>query len=58
MLVDTRGCHIHADGITVTASGIEDLIVIANGSHVMIVPKGRSQDVKKIVEAMKARSQD
>ncbi len=58
VLVDTRGCHIHADGITVTASGIEDLIVIANGSHVMIVPKGRSQDVKKIVEAMKARSQD
>ncbi len=58
VLVDTRGCHVHADGITVTASGIEDLIVIANGSHVMIVPKGRSQDVKKIVEAMKARSQD
>jgi len=58
VLIDTRGCHIHTDGITVTASGIEDLIVIANGSHVMIVPKGRSQDVKKIVEAMKARSQD
>ena len=56
VLIDTRGCHVHADGITVTASGIEDLIVIANGSHVMIVPKGRSQDVKKIAEALKARS--
>lgn len=55
VLIDTRGCHVHADGITVTASGIEDLIVIANGSHVMIVPKGRSQDVKKIAEALKAR---
>jgi mannose-1-phosphate guanylyltransferase/mannose-6-phosphate isomerase len=58
VLIDTRNCHVHADGITVTASGIEDLIVIANGSHVMIVPKGRSQDVKAIVEAMKARSQN
>ena len=57
MLIDTRGCHVHADGITVTASGIEDLIVIANGSHVMIVPKGRSQDVKKIAEALKARNE-
>jgi mannose-1-phosphate guanylyltransferase len=53
--LDSRNNHIHADGITVTASGIDDLIIIANGSHVMIVPKGRSQDVKAIVEALKAR---
>ena len=58
VLIDTHNCHVHADGITVTASGIEDLIIIANGSHVMIVPKGRSQDVKAIVEAMKARHQN
>lgn len=56
VLIDTRNCHVQADGITVTATGIEDLIVIANGSHVMIVPKGRSQEVRKIVEALKARS--
>ncbi|GGB55374.1 mannose-1-phosphate guanylyltransferase/mannose-6-phosphate isomerase [Blastomonas aquatica] len=52
--LDCANAHIHADGITVTASGISDLIVIANGTHVMIVPKGRSQDVKKIVEAMQS----
>lgn len=56
VLIGARGCHVHADGITVTASGIEDLIVIANGSNVMIVPKGRSQDVKKIFQALKARN--
>lgn len=55
--LDSRNNHIHADGITVTASGINDLIIIANGSHVMIVPKGRSQDVKKIAEALKAKGQ-
>ncbi len=54
VLLDSRNSHVHADGITVTASGIEDLIIVANGSHVMILPKGRSQDVKKIVAALQA----
>lgn len=56
VLLDSRNSHIHAEGITVTASGIDDLIVIANGRHVMIVPKGRSQDVKNIAAALKSRS--
>lgn len=56
VLIDTRGCHVHADGITVTALGIEDLIVIATGSHVMILPKGRSQDVRKIVTELNTRN--
>lgn len=56
VLLDSRNCHIQADGITVTASGIDDLIIVANGSHIMILPKGRSQDVKKIVAALQARS--
>ncbi|MCH2240106.1 MAG: mannose-1-phosphate guanylyltransferase/mannose-6-phosphate isomerase [Blastomonas sp.] len=55
VLIDTRGCHVQVDGITITAAGIKDLIVIANGSHVMILPRGRSQDVKKIVESLKTR---
>lgn len=52
--LDSRNSYIYADGITVTASGISDLIIIANGSHVMIVPKGRSQDVKRIAESLNA----
>ena len=57
VLLDSQNSHIHADGITVTASGISDLIIIANGSHVMIVPKGRSQEVKTIVEALKRQGE-
>jgi mannose-1-phosphate guanylyltransferase len=53
--LDSSNNYIQADGITVTASGISDLIIVANGTHVMIVPKGRSQDVKKITEALKAK---
>lgn len=56
VLIDVRNTPVPTDGLTVTASGIQDLIIIADGSHVMIVPKSRSQDVKKIVEALKART--
>lgn len=55
VLIDTRNCYIHANGVTVTAAGIQDLIVVANGSNVLIVPKGRSQDVKAIVEELNDR---
>jgi mannose-1-phosphate guanylyltransferase len=51
--LDSSNNYIQADGITVTVSGISDLIIVANGTHVMIVPKGRSQDVKRITEALK-----
>jgi mannose-1-phosphate guanylyltransferase len=54
--LDSRNNYIQADGITVTVSGISDLIIVANGTHVMIVPKGRSQDVKRITEALKVQA--
>jgi mannose-1-phosphate guanylyltransferase len=41
------GNLIHADGIRVSVHGIDDLIIIANGQEVMIIPRGQSQDVKK-----------
>ena len=53
--IDCANTLVLADGMTVTLAGVSDLIVIASGGHVMIVPRGQSQDVKRIVEAMKAR---
>lgn len=51
--VDTTNCFVRADGIRVALVGVEDLIVVASGTDVLILPKGRSQEVKKIIEAMK-----
>jgi mannose-1-phosphate guanylyltransferase len=47
---------VMADGVTVTLAGVSNLIVVASGNQVLIVPRGQSQDVKRIVEAMKART--
>lgn len=51
--LETGNCLIQADGIRVALVGVTDLIVVANGKDVLVMPRGRSQDVKKLVDAMK-----
>ncbi len=54
LAIDTRNCLVRTDGIRVAMVGIEDLIVVASGNDVMIMPRGRSQEVKKLIEAMQS----
>lgn len=42
----SRGNFIHADGIRVSVHGIDDLLIIANGNEVMIMPRGTGQKVR------------
>ncbi|MES2338940.1 MAG: mannose-1-phosphate guanylyltransferase/mannose-6-phosphate isomerase [Pseudomonadota bacterium] len=51
--VDTRNCFVRSDGVRVALVGVSDLIVVASGNDILILPRGRSQEVKKIIEAMK-----
>lgn len=51
--IDTERCLIRSDGPLVAAVGVRDLIVIATGDAVLILPRGSSQDVKRAVEALK-----
>jgi mannose-1-phosphate guanylyltransferase/mannose-1-phosphate guanylyltransferase/mannose-6-phosphate isomerase len=53
--LDTSNCLLRSDGIRIAAVGVHDLIVVASGNDVLILPRGQSQDVKRIVEAMKAK---
>jgi mannose-1-phosphate guanylyltransferase/mannose-1-phosphate guanylyltransferase/mannose-6-phosphate isomerase len=52
--LDTSNCLLRSDGIRIAAIGVHDLIVVASGNDVLILPRGQSQDVKRIIEAMKA----
>jgi mannose-1-phosphate guanylyltransferase len=56
LALDTSNCLIRSDGIRIAAVGVSDLIVVASGNDVLILPRGQSQDVKRIVEAMKAKA--
>ena len=51
--IDTRDCLVRTDGARVALVGVSDLIVVAAGDDILILPRGRSQEVKKLIEAMK-----
>ncbi|MBN8813977.1 MAG: mannose-1-phosphate guanylyltransferase/mannose-6-phosphate isomerase [Sphingomonas sp.] len=51
--IETENCLVQADGVRVALVGVTDLIVVANGKDVLVMPRGRSQEVKKLIEAMK-----
>jgi mannose-1-phosphate guanylyltransferase len=53
MTIDTNNCLVRTDGPRVALVGVDDLIVVVSGNDVLIVPRGKSQDVKKLIDAMK-----
>ncbi|PXA97752.1 mannose-1-phosphate guanylyltransferase/mannose-6-phosphate isomerase [Nostoc sp. 3335mG] len=54
VMVETTNCLVRAgSGKRVALVGVEDLIVVAHGDDILVLPRGRSQDVKKLIEAMK-----
>lgn len=51
--IDTHGCLVRAEGgKRIALVGVSDLIVVADGDDILILPRGRSQEVKKIIAAM------
>jgi mannose-1-phosphate guanylyltransferase / mannose-6-phosphate isomerase len=55
---DMRGCYVRADSRLVAAIGVENLIIVETADAVLVVHKDRSQDVKKTVDALKAKNRD
>jgi mannose-1-phosphate guanylyltransferase/mannose-1-phosphate guanylyltransferase/mannose-6-phosphate isomerase len=45
-LDDAHGNLLKADGVRISVHGVDNLIVIANGPEVLILPRGRSQKVR------------
>ncbi|HST35408.1 MAG TPA: mannose-1-phosphate guanylyltransferase/mannose-6-phosphate isomerase [Allosphingosinicella sp.] len=55
MALNSKGCLIRSDGPMVAVIGVEDLVVVATGDAVVVVPRSRSQEVKDVVEALKLK---
>jgi mannose-1-phosphate guanylyltransferase len=51
LAIDTRNCLVQSDGARVSLVGVSDLIVVASGNDILVMPRGRSQEVKKLTEA-------
>lgn len=52
VLQDARNCLVRSTGPRIAARGIDDLIVVATGEAVLVLPRGRSQEVKALLDAL------
>jgi mannose-1-phosphate guanylyltransferase len=50
--VETEGCILHSDAGTIAAFGVTDLIVIQANGKVLVCPKNRAGELKKLLAAM------
>lgn len=50
----SRNCYLRGEGPLVAAVGVEDLIVVASEDVVLVTHRSRDQDVKQLVEKLKA----
>ena len=51
--LESAGCLVSSDRARVAMLGVRDLIVVASGDDILILPRGRSQEVKALLEKMK-----
>ncbi len=53
--IDSRDCLVLAGGARVAVLGVEGLAVIVDGDDILILPRARSQDVKRVTDAVADR---
>ncbi|PXX97669.1 mannose-1-phosphate guanylyltransferase/mannose-6-phosphate isomerase [Halomonas sp. LBP4] len=58
MLHDSHNLLVHADHRLVATVGVENLVVVETKDAILVAHKDRVQDVKKIVERLKAEGRD
>jgi mannose-1-phosphate guanylyltransferase len=58
LALDCSANVIRTEGPFVAAIGVSDLIIVATGDAVLVAPKHRSQEVKRIIDNLKARKRD
>lgn len=55
--IDSKNIFIHsANNRLIATSGVEDLIIVENNDSILIQKKGKSEDIKKLVEHLDAHN--
>ena len=52
--MDATGCVVHSNDRLTAVVGVKDLVVVSTSDAVMVVPRARSQDVRELVDKLKA----
>ena len=53
-LEHTHNCYVRSDGIVTAVTGLQDAIVVVTEDAVMVTHRDHAQDVKKVVERLRA----
>jgi mannose-1-phosphate guanylyltransferase/mannose-6-phosphate isomerase len=56
VLIDANDCYVQAEQRTVAAVGVSDLTIVETADAVLVAHRDRAQDVKRVVDALRARS--
>ena len=52
-IVDSHGCYVRSEGILTGVVGLTDIAVVTTEDAILVVPRARAQDVKKLVDALR-----
>jgi mannose-1-phosphate guanylyltransferase/mannose-6-phosphate isomerase len=52
--MDTSDCLVHTDQRLAAVIGVKDLVVVSTSDAVMVVPRARAQEVRELVNKLKA----
>ncbi len=47
-VIDTANCYVRSQSLPIYATGVSDLIIVANEHNIMVCPITQAQDVKKL----------
>jgi len=54
LVEDSRNAYVRSDGPLVAVLGLDDAVVVATEDAVLAMPRSRAQDVKRVVDRLKA----
>ena len=55
---DTRNCYLRSEAGLIAAIGIEDLVVVATDDALLLAPRDRTQEVRRLVARLAAEGRD
>lgn len=58
LAIDANDNLLYADHGTVAAVGVSDLVIVKTGDSVLVVPRERAQEVRRVTEELEGRGSD
>lgn len=58
LLPDSRGCYVHSPGKLVAALGVENLVIVETEDALLVCPRDRAQEIRRIVDMLKEAKLD